>query len=1080
MIISLFLFLAFFISQYSDNDLTIEANYYIENIGRNVDLDENYWALTELFFSTCQVNDVVQDQILNSDIIELKKYYSDINCSEINNDLTKTKYNLYYQISYEKGLTGLFAYFIIKSPKNEDFTSKIGAFKKVWQHRIPSDFENLLVPILNGSSLSPQYYPETNTSLIIYGILSQRNSVALTDSLNNEHLPIFWINELQNDKSSDFSFDPKNSLKLNSLIISLFRDGQYQKLLEINDLTRFYNLSPDLNNRSSLFYALSYAYFSVGRYDESLNVMRNKLLPLGAYIEATTVVLNSKLLMGASLYQLGKFEESKKVYEDLVTNNSVSKINIELLNNLSISYLKLGQKNKYVSLMLEALNTATKENAYKNKLTILRNLFYYYLSISDYSTALRYLDEAESIALENSDNAELSAIHIIYATYYWDVENDLDKALDELDAIKNSTLLSDDYFDRLSFLKKRIEIFIDSENYSKAEHELLEFKKITSENSDNRNYFEALIGLAEVKLKTNHLDEAGEIFDELRLYSLDNIDFELSVLYNTLSQMYNFQTGSKREALDNLEPVIEQVLQRARTSIDTQTGFWTLEQEYIDLFNASIQMLISLGNEQRALQLLDELKTINDAALYNSPILRANSLSEEDLAQDKILNDKIQDLRTEYLNQKTSDGRLQIKSQIDRLSAQREEILNKVRNELPNPVIPVWVIQRNISNNELILHFTEVGDKLYLAKISSNKIDISVYDFDRLTKNRFQDFADHIASASTDLFELHEITSLFKLDEIPSQYNSITVIPDNHLYRIPLDILPLSEPETSRSFGQVNYLIEKYDTRYFTSLQEFLENNRDTFGQKSTVDFSAFAISDFRSFDSQTLPSLPYATREILNIDKKLTDIENRNLYLGADATKQTFLEEAGKSRILHVATHSEVSEQDPLFSTIYLNGRSGHKEQPLYAYELFTTQLHNEMVMLNSCSSGSGDYLQGSGVMGISRALRYAGAQSLALNLWSVNDKIASEFATTFYESLNRGKTKSQSMRDAKLMLLETGNANPHYWGAYMLIGNSIPITKKPVKTGLLYFSLLLIFLASGYYAYTKTYSITVRNSSI
>ena len=63
MIISLFLFLAFFISQYSDNDLTIEANYYIENIGRNVDLDENYWALTELFFSTCQVNDVVQDQI---------------------------------------------------------------------------------------------------------------------------------------------------------------------------------------------------------------------------------------------------------------------------------------------------------------------------------------------------------------------------------------------------------------------------------------------------------------------------------------------------------------------------------------------------------------------------------------------------------------------------------------------------------------------------------------------------------------------------------------------------------------------------------------------------------------------------------------------------------------------------------------------------------------------------------------------------------------------------------------------------------------------------------------------------------
>lgn len=239
---------------------------------------------------------------------------------------------------------------------------------------------------------------------------------------------------------------------------------------------------------------------------------------------------------------------------------------------------------------------------------------------------------------------------------------------------------------------------------------------------------------------------------------------------------------------------------------------------------------------------------------------------------------------------------------------------------------------------------------------------------------------------------------------------------------------------------------------------------------------SLSSIPNFEDFTLNDLPSLPYATVESNNIEQVLTSLNRKEVYNGNEATKEAFKHSVEHSRLVHVATHSEVSEQNPLFSTIYLKNPEADSdldsEQALYAYELFDTPLNSEFIMLNSCSSGSGNYIQGSGIMGISRALRYAGAKSLALNLWSVNDKIASEFATDLYSYLNEGHTKSESIRMAKLNQLRSANANPHFWGAYMMIGNPSPITQK--KNGLLFIVSLLALstVFMGYTAYQKSSS--------
>ena len=146
------------------------------------------------------------------------------------------------------------------------------------------------------------------------------------------------------------------------------------------------------------------------------------------------------------------------------------------------------------------------------------------------------------------------------------------------------------------------------------------------------------------------------------------------------------------------------------------------------------------------------------------------------------------------------------------------------------------------------------------------------------------------------------------------------------------------------------------------------------------------------------------------------------------------------------MATHSEISESDPLFSRIHLvpDSESDDQTTQIFAYELFDLNLQNELIMLNSCESGGDRSIQGSGIMGISRALHYAGAQSLILNAWSVNDKFAADFANSFYTHINEGETKSRALQLAKIDFIKTSNSNPHFWGPYILNGSNEPLIQK------------------------------------
>ena len=1041
-----------------ENETVDQTSLYINNISSGIDLSESYWSLNELFQSTCGSSNTVIRIIINSNNSSVKSYFSKTPCGT--EDLqTKNKILRTRQIALNEGLLGLAVYYVIYEPNSTLKKEFLESFKKEWNIKFEKNDFIFLESLLSSEKINLNSIPEQDQELILYSFIYSYRSRDYFSSQSLANLANNWItNPIENLSPLKHSFHLANKIML------FYTLDYYSEIKNSFDKILTDKTFPNSSEKTRYLNAISYSLFVIGRYDESLRVLRNHLIPLSEYLELKDLTDQAMLTKGVNLYSLGKFVEAKNVYESIFYDSKSTIDKSELFNNLSISYLKLGEKNKYLTYQLNALKEAEESESYKTRLIILRNLFLYYTSIKDSGTALSYLDLAEKIAKQNNDTYELAAIHAFSGTFYWDIYNNSEKALEELSIAQQEFNPTTDFIDFVNALKKEAEILLSVEQFDEAETKFEELKQLSIQNSNTPNYLESLIGLMEIALLRGQVDQAEHILEEIKIYPQDDLDFELSVKYHTVSSQLIHKKGHTRKAYSNFMPVIEQITDRARTSINSQTGYWSIESEFVDAFNAILSMLIDLGDYNKAIQLLDELKTINDVALYNSPILRAQRLSEEDLAQDQLLNDRIVNLRTELLSAESTEERFNIKTQIDQLSAQREEILNKIRTNISLNSVSVWSVQKRLSQGKMIIHYTEIGDQLYASYITKDRLNVEVIPFDTPTKHLFENAANQLASSNTDLNLLFEVYKVLNLDNrIDSDITSITVIPDNYLYRLPLDILPTEKPGSSHSYGSTEYLIEKFNIHYFTSINELVNNSRDI-SANAQFDFSAYALSDFSNFDNQNLPSLPFATEEVKNITSSLKSFDKKNIYLETEATKSSFLEGAANSKIVHVATHSEVSEQDPLFSTIYLNNNSSQELTSLYAYELFDAEMNNELIMLNSCSSGSGGYLQGSGIMGISRALRYAGAKSLALNLWSVNDKTASEFAISFYESIDSGSPKWEAMRNAKLSLLKSGNANPYYWGAYMLIGNTSPLTEKPAKAGFLYPFLIMIIAVAGY----------------
>lgn len=240
-------------------------------------------------------------------------------------------------------------------------------------------------------------------------------------------------------------------------------------------------------------------------------------------------------------------------------------------------------------------------------------------------------------------------------------------------------------------------------------------------------------------------------------------------------------------------------------------------------------------------------------------------------------------------------------------------------------------------------------------------------------------------------------------------------------------------------------------------------------------------LFDYRSM-KYGVTSLPGTRIELEDVSVLMK--EHRTSYealTGVQASEESFKALSGKRKsLLHISTHGFY------YNSQNLNKLSGHlrntlvgndrpenledqsllrcglclaganqaltgKSQPsegqgdgiLNALEIAQTDLRGlDLVVLSACQTALGDVTQGEGVFGLQRGFKKAGAKSILMTLWNVEDLTTQLLMVEFYRNYLSGKSKHESLRKAQQYVRdytdEKGNKlfdDPHYWAGFILL---------------------------------------------
>jgi CHAT domain-containing protein len=170
----------------------------------------------------------------------------------------------------------------------------------------------------------------------------------------------------------------------------------------------------------------------------------------------------------------------------------------------------------------------------------------------------------------------------------------------------------------------------------------------------------------------------------------------------------------------------------------------------------------------------------------------------------------------------------------------------------------------------------------------------------------------------------------------------------------------------------------------------------------------------------------PLIAEETAVVAATLPDPE---LFLGDDASQRVLREKGPECRVIHIATHGRFRADNPMFSTIRLG--DGY----LTLYDLNRFRLPVELVTLSGCSTGLNVVAKGDELLGLVRGLLHAGARSLLLSLWDVQDRSTTELMRSFYTRFRAHGDTASALQGAMQELREK-QPHPYYWAPFVLLG--------------------------------------------
>jgi tetratricopeptide (TPR) repeat protein len=329
----------------------------------------------------------------------------------------------------------------------------------------------------------------------------------------------------------------------------------------------------------------------------------------------------------------------------------------------------------------------------------------------------------------------------------------------------------------------------------------------------------------------------------------------------------------------------------------------------------------------------------------------------------------------------------------------------------------------------------EKGKKLYQFLITPKNFKIKSFSLDENFDKNLKGYMNSLLYS--DIGSYKKSTSVLSRILVPRFQATITelvMIPAGRLGTLPFEALPYKRL-SGKDFKTVHFLAERFAVSYEFSAGLLVQKGK---AGNISAQPSIFLCAPV-TFDSETsLPSLPGTEQEVASI-AKLFPPASASVVTLSDATED--VTKSGKLAnydYLHFATHGTVDEINPELSRIFLHP-GANDDGNLFSGEIYTLNLHAKLAVLSACQTGLGKVSKGEGVIGLTRALKYAGAKNIIVSFWSVADASTSMLMTDFYTTMLQNKDNDfrKSLQVAKLKMIHEGvYSDPYYWAPFVLIG--------------------------------------------
>lgn len=345
-----------------------------------------------------------------------------------------------------------------------------------------------------------------------------------------------------------------------------------------------------------------------------------------------------------------------------------------------------------------------------------------------------------------------------------------------------------------------------------------------------------------------------------------------------------------------------------------------------------------------------------------------------------------------------------------------------------------------IDDQTLLLSYfqDEKNNRLYIFQISRKKFSLEDKalpdDFDKkitgLRNSLYYTESSVYKSVARELYEL-------LIPKLSDRFERLVILPVGRLSIIPFEtLLTRDADEKQFDYKDFPYLVLDKSIQYEFSAGLLVQKTKSIHDSGSSILMCAPV-----SFEQENLPELPGTETEINTIAElfKTKNLSNTQLSKSAATEKAFKSANLTQYRFLHLATHGVVDEDNPELSRIFLHSESGTDDGSLYTGEIYNLKLDANLVTLSACETGLGKISKGEGVIGLSRALVYAGARNIIVSFWSVADESTAELMKDFYNGMleHPSKQYTSSLRDAKCRMIREGQfAAPFYWAPFILIG--------------------------------------------